>query len=286
MAFIELKDVMVIYKPGTPYEAVALENINLSINKGEFLGIIGPTGSGKSTLVQLFNGLIMPHRGKVLVDGIDLSDLKGYQLREIRRRIGLVFQYPENQLFGETVAEDIAFGPRNLGFKEEDVHRRVKEAMEFVGLDYESFKDRSPFTLSGGEMRRTAIAGILAMGPEVLVLDEPSAGMDPRGRREILSRIAGIHKELKIAVVLVSHNMDDIARFAQRVIVLNEGKIVLEGTPQEIFSLGEKIRDLGLDVPPITELVLRLKKRGINIRSDICTVEEAREEILRLLGRR
>jgi len=286
MAFIELKNVSVIYKPGTPYEAVALEDINLSIDNGEFLGIIGPTGSGKSTLVQLLNGLIKPHKGKVFVDGIDLSGLRGYQLREMRRRIGLVFQYPENQLFEETVAEDIAFGPRNLGLEEDEVRRRVIEAMEFVGLDYESFKDRSPFTLSGGEMRRTAIAGILAMGPEVLVLDEPSAGMDPRGRREILSRIARVHEELKIAVVLVSHNMDDIARFAQRVVVLNEGRLVLEGTPREIFSLGEKMRNLGLDVPPITELVMRLRKRGINISPEICTVDEAREEILKLLGRR
>ncbi|NLO89542.1 MAG: energy-coupling factor transporter ATPase [Clostridia bacterium] len=286
MAFIELKNVSVIYKPGTPYEAVALEDINLSIDKGEFLGIIGPTGSGKSTLVQLLNGLIKPHKGKVFVDGIDLSGLKGYRLREMRRRIGLVFQYPENQLFAETVVEDIAFGPRNLGLDEDEVQRRVIEAMEFVGLDYESFKDRSPFSLSGGEMRRTAIAGILAMGPEVLVLDEPSAGMDPRGRGEILNRIARIHEELKIAVVLVSHNMEDIARFARRVVVLNEGRLVLEGTPREIFSQGDKIRSLGLEVPPITELVIRLRKRGINISPEICTVDEAREEILKLLGRR
>jgi len=285
MALIELKDVSVFYKRGTPYEAVALEDISLSVADKEFLGIIGPTGAGKSTLIQLFNGLLKPDRGRVLVDGVDLEGLKGAQIREIRQKIGLVFQYPENQLFEETVARDVAFGPCNLGLSRSEIHERVVEAMKFVGLDYESFKDCSPFSLSGGQMRRAAIAGVLAMRPEVLVLDEPTAGMDPHGRMEILNRIAKIHRDLKITVVLVSHNMEDIARLTSRVIVLNEGKLVLEGTPREIFSLGERMRDLGLDIPPITELMHRLRKRGIDVRTDIFTVVEAREEIMKFLRR-
>jgi len=286
MALIELKNVSVFYKRGTPYETMALDDITLSVAEKEFLGIIGPTGSGKSTLVQLFNGLLKPDRGRVLVDGVDLGGIKGAQLREIRQKIGLVFQYPESQLFEETVAKDVAFGPRNLGLSRSEIHERVVEAMEFVGLDYESFKDRSPFSLSGGQMRRAAIAGILAMRPEVLVLDEPTAGMDPHGRMEILNRIAKIHRDLKITVVLVSHNMEDIARLTSRVIVLNEGKLVLEGTPRDVFSLGERMmRGFGLDIPPITELMHRLQKRGIDVRTDIFTVGEAREEIMKFLRR-
>ncbi|NLK00791.1 MAG: energy-coupling factor transporter ATPase [Clostridia bacterium] len=286
MAFIELKNVSVIYKEGTPLEAMALENISLSICENEFIGIIGSTGAGKSTLVQLLNGLIEPSRGKVLVEGTDLSLMKGQDIKKVRQKIGLVFQYPENQVFEESIAQDIAFGPRNLGLDDDEIHARVVHAMDFVGLDYETFKDRSPFELSGGQIRRVAIAGVLAMKPQVLVLDEPTAGMDPRGRMDILDGIAKIHRDLKITVILISHNMEDVARLASRILVMKDGRLALEGSPNEVFSTGDQLNSLGLNLPAITQLLNELNRRGLNIQTNLFTVEGAETEILHLIRRK
>ena len=247
------------------------------------MGIIGPTGSGKSTLIQLMNGLLKPEQGQVLIEGTDLSGLKGSGLKQIRRKVGLVFQYPENQVFEETVSREIAYGPRNLGLDKREIEARVHKAMDFVGLDYEEYKERSPFALSGGQMRRVAIAGILAMEPQVLILDEPTAGMDPQGRRDILDRIAAIQKKMSMTVILVSHNMEDIARLADKVLVLNEGQLVLEGTPRDIFSQREKIRSLRLEIPAITRLMYRLADCGASLHTDIFTEQDARDELLKHL---
>ncbi|MGI6554902.1 MAG: energy-coupling factor transporter ATPase [Bacillota bacterium] len=235
MPLIELRNVSVVYGPKTPYEVKALTDVSLSIESSEFVGIIGPTGSGKSTLIQLMNGLIKPDKGEVLVEGVRLSELKGSQLKEIRKKVGLVFQYPENQVFEETVEREIAYGPRNLGLNREEIQARVVKAMDYVGMDYGEYRDRSPFGLSGGQLRRIAIASILAMEPQVLILDEPTAGMDPQSRRDILDRITGLHREREMTVVLVSHNMEDVARLAKKIFVLSEGRLVMEGTPRDIF---------------------------------------------------
>ena len=285
MSLIEIIDVSVVYKQGTPFEVTALEHISLTIGKGQFVGLIGATGSGKSTLIQLFNGLLKPTSGRVLVNGIDLAGLRGTQFKDLRRRIGIVFQYPENQLFEETVFRDIAFGPNNMGLSERDIVDRVVQAMGFVGLDYSSFKDRSPFTLSGGEMRRVAIAGVLAMGPEMLVLDEPTAGMDPLGRREILKRVEEINKTTGTTVVLVSHSMEDIARLAENIFVLQEGRKVLEGSPGSIFTGDVDLSAHGLDIPQVTRLMQELGEARPDIRRDIFTVEGAKKELLRQLWR-
>ena len=230
-----------VYMQGGPYETRALDDVSLTIHDGEFIGLIGHTGSGKSTLVQHLNGLILPTSGKITVDGMDLAE-KGTDRRAIRRRVGLVFQYPENQLFEETVAKDIAFGPKNLGLDEEEIDRRVRTAMRRVALDYDKLAQRSVFELSGGQMRRVAIAGVLAMEPQTLVLDEPCAGLDPRGREEILGLISDLHRESGATIVMVSHSMDDVAALAERVIVMNHGKVAMDGTPREIFSRGEELR--------------------------------------------
>lgn len=226
-----------VYMQGGPYETKALNDVSLTINDGEFIGLIGHTGSGKSTLVQHLNGLIMPSSGRVLVDGLDLAD-KNTDRRAIRRRVGLVFQYPENQLFEETVAKDIAFGPKNLGLDEAEIDRRVRTAMRRVALDYDKLAERSVFELSGGQMRRVAIAGVLAMEPQTLVLDEPCAGLDPRGREEILGLISDLHRESGTTIVMVSHSMDDVAALAERVIVMNHGSVVMDGTPREVLREG------------------------------------------------
>lgn len=268
-----------IYMPGTPMEAVALEDVSLEIADGEFVGLIGQTGSGKSTLVQHFNGLLKPTSGKVYVDGLDLG-AKGTDLKEVRRRVGLVFQYPEHQLFEETVFADIAFGPRNMGLEGEELTRRVREAMEMVGLDYESLKDRSPFELSGGQMRRVAIAGVLAMKPKGLVLDEPTAGLDPRGRNEILQQVKELHRRFGLTVVLVSHRMEDVARLADRLLVMHQGRLVLTGTTREVFRQAEVLQEIGLGVPQVTELMRRLRGRWPKLPVDVLTVEEAEREIL------
>lgn len=261
----------------------ALRDVSLEIEAGEFVGLIGPTGSGKSTLVQQFNGLLKPSAGKVFVDGVDLT-LKDTQLRLIRQKVGIVFQYPEHQLFGETVLEDVGFGPRNGGLSDEEVEKRVREALAYVGLDYEAIKDHSPFELSGGQKRRVAIAGVLAMRPSVLILDEPTAGLDPQGREEILGEIKHLHQERGITVILVTHSMEDVARLVDRLIVMEQGSIALDGPPVEVFGQAARLKEMGLGVPQITELMQELKARGLAVNTDILTVEKAEEEIIKVMG--
>ena len=273
-----------VYMQGGPYETRALDDVSLTIHDGEFIGLIGHTGSGKSTLVQHLNGLILPTSGKITVDGMDLAE-KGTDRRAIRRRVGLVFQYPENQLFEETVAKDIAFGPKNLGLGEEEIDRRVRTAMRRVALDYDKLAQRSVFELSGGQMRRVAIAGVLAMEPQTLVLDEPCAGLDPRGREEILGLISDLHRESGATIVMVSHSMDDVAALAERVIVMNHGKVAMDGTPREIFSRGEELRAIGLDVPQAVELAQKLREKGFGVPEGIYKIEEVRAAVEAIVGK-
>lgn len=273
-----------VYMTGGPYETKALSDVNLTIRDGEFIGLIGHTGSGKSTLVQHLNGLIMPTSGRVLVDGMDLAD-KATDRRAIRRRVGLVFQYPENQLFEETVEKDIAFGPRNLGLDDAEIDRRVKDAMRRVALDYGRLHDRSVFELSGGQMRRVAIAGVLAMEPQVLVLDEPCAGLDPHGREEILGLVRRLHEEAGTTIVMVSHSMDDVASLAERVIVMNQGEVVMDGAPRDVFACGEELRGMGLDVPQAVQLADKLRERGFDIPEGIYRIEEIKAEIERIAAK-
>ena len=273
-----------VYMTGGPYETKALSDVNLTIHDGEFIGLIGHTGSGKSTLVQHLNGLIMPTSGRVLVDGMDLAD-KGTDRRAIRQRVGLVFQYPENQLFEETVEKDIAFGPKNLGLDDAEIDRRVRDAMRRVALDYDRLHERSVFELSGGQMRRVAIAGVLAMEPQVLVLDEPCAGLDPRGREEILGLIKRLHEEAGTTIVMVSHSMDDVASLAERVIVMNHGELVMDGAPRDVFACGEELRGMGLDVPQAVQLADKLRERGFDIPEGIYRIEEIKAEIERIAAK-
>jgi energy-coupling factor transport system ATP-binding protein len=278
---IVLEGVYHTYQPNSPYETNALTNINMVINEGEFIGLIGHTGSGKSTLVQHLNGLLKPTRGKVVVDDYDIS-VKGAKLKEIRKKVGLVFQYPEHQLFEETVFEDISFGPKNLGLSPAEVMKRAKKAMDLVHLEYEKYHDSSPFVLSGGEKRRVAIAGVLAMEPKYLILDEPTAGLDPKGRDEILEHIVELHNA-GLTVVLVSHSMDDVARLTKRLIVMHRSEIVFDNETRQVFSHYENLQKMGLDIPTVTKLMLRLREKGWPVRLDILTVEEAKEEILKAL---
>ena len=273
-----------VYMQGGPYETKALNDVSLTINDGEFIGLIGHTGSGKSTLVQHLNGLIMPSSGRVLVDGLDLAD-KNTDRRAIRRRVGLVFQYPENQLFEETVAKDIAFGPKNLGLDDAEIDCRVRTAMRRVALDYDKLAERSVFELSGGQMRRVAIAGVLAMEPQTLVLDEPCAGLDPRGREEILGLISDLHRESGATIVMVSHSMDDVAALAERVIVMNHGCVAMDGTPREVFSKGEELRAIGLDVPQAVELAQKLREKGFDIPEGIYQMDEVRAAVEAAIGK-
>ncbi len=282
---IKAENIKYVYSEGTPFQTLALDDVNLEIYEGDFLGIIGHTGSGKSTLIQLFNGLEFPSSGKIIVDDITVGENKK-MLSKIRQTVGLVFQYPEYQLFEETVAKDVAFGPMNLKLPEEEVDKRVKEALELVGFNYNKIKDASPFDLSGGQKRRVAIAGVLAMKPKYLILDEPTAGLDPAGRNEIFNQIKMLHKKANVTVALVSHSMEDIAKYVNRVIVLYKGKIHMEGTPKEIYSQAEELENIGLGIPQVAEIVNELRKRGFNIKSDILTVEEAKQEILKELRRR
>lgn len=282
MVLIECEALTHVYLKGTPMETVALRGVTLSIAEGEFVGIIGPTGSGKSTLIQHFNGLLRPTDGTVRVDGVDLADPQA-DLKRIRQRVGLLFQYPEHQLFEETVFEDVAFGPRNLGLDEDEVHERVTEALTLVGIDPDRFGRRSPFSLSGGEMRRVAIAGVLAMNPKVLVLDEPAAGLDPQGKIEILGRIRHLHAQRGLTVVLITHSMDEAAQMVQRLVVLADGRIAMDGSVREVFRRAEELTTLGLGVPTITDLAYRLRRRGIPVRPDVITVEEARVAIREVL---
>jgi len=271
-----------VYLRGTPFEAVALRGVDLVVRRGECLGLVGPTGSGKSTLVQHFNGLLRPTEGRVVVDGVEVRP-GSPAVRDVRRKVGLLFQYPEHQLFEATVFDDVAFGPRNLGLDPEEVAERVRESLQWVGLDPDRFGSRSPFSLSGGERRRVAIAGVLAMRPQVLILDEPTAGLDPAGRREILARIRELHRKARLTVVLISHSMDDVARLCQRVVVLHQGRVFLDAPVREAFAQADRLRGIGLDVPRATDVLLRLRAAGLPVRCDRLTAEEACEEIVRVL---
>lgn len=280
---IIVKNLTHVYNPGLPHESVALDDVSFEINDGEFVGIIGHTGSGKSTLLQHLNGLIKATSGNIIIDGVDITDSK-VSLLDIRKKIGLVFQYPEYQLFEETVEKDVAFGPKNLGLIEEEIAERVKEAISLVGLDYESFKDKSPFDLSGGQKRRVAIAGVVAMKPQVLVLDEPTAGLDPKAHRDVLDMAMNIHKHEGNITILVSHNMADVARLCDKVLVMDSGKMIFCGTPQEVFADEEKLKYIGLSLPPITEFMHRLHEGNSDINPDILDIETACDEICRFLG--
>lgn len=282
MSLIEVNNLTHIYGIGTPFEKKAIENINLKIEKGEFVGLIGHTGSGKSTFIQHLNGLLKPSDGKIVCDGIEITR-ESKNLTELRKKIGLVFQYPEYQLFEETIYKDISFGPRNLELSNEEIDRRVKNAMEFVGLPFEKYRDRSPFELSGGLKRRVAIAGVMAMNPKVLILDEPTAGLDPRGRDEILDEITTIHRKTELTIVLVSHSMEDVAKIADRIIVMDNGKIFMDNEPREIFKKEEELKNVGLGIPQITSFMHKLKEKGIDIDPNCITVEEAKEEVKKYL---
>ena len=270
---IKIKGLNYIYAAGTPFEKAALKDINLEIADGEFAGIIGHTGSGKSTLIQHINGLIRPTSGEIEVDGRKISR-QSNNLNTLCREVGLVFQYPEHQLFELTVAKDIAFGPKNLGLPPEEVERRVKEAAALVGLK-EKYMEKSPFELSGGQKRRVAIAGVLAMRPKILILDEPTAGLDPKGRDSILHQIRQLHRQTGLTVILVSHSMEDVAEYVDRVIAMNDGRIVLDGTPRQVFSQRDTLLSIGLAVPQITELAYQLRARGFALPEAVITLEEA-----------
>jgi energy-coupling factor transport system ATP-binding protein len=280
---IRVENLSHTYNPGTPFERCAVDNVTLEIKDGEFVAIVGETGSGKSTLIQHFNGLLKPTQGRVFVDEVDIWG-KGVHLKSIRQKVGLVFQYPEHQLFEETVFKDIAFGPRNIGIPDDEVERRVQQAMKMVGLDYEALCDRSPFELSGGEKRRVAMAGVIAMKPSVIVLDEPASGLDPRGRDMVLAEIQELHREFGFTVVLVSHSMEDVAKLARRVVVLHRAKLIADGLAKDVFGMEDVLSMAGLEAPQVTRLMQELARRNMKVRTDILTVEEAKREILRVLG--
>lgn len=270
------------YSAGTPFQRSAVDDMNLSMMDGEFLGIIGHTGSGKSTLIQHLNGLLKPTSGRILLQGRDIwADPK--KIRDVRFQVGLVFQYPEYQLFEETVYKDIAFGPKNMGLDEADIDRRVRDAAAFVGLT-EAMLDKSPFELSGGQKRRVAIAGVIAMEPKVLVLDEPTAGLDPRGRDDILARIQDYHRAKNASVVLVSHSMEEIARNVDRIVVLSDSHVFMEGTPRQVFARADELEQVGLDIPQVTKVALALRRRGLPVDTAVYTVEALRDALLRKEG--
>lgn len=280
---LELKNLSYVYGTGTPFEKTAVNNLSLSIEKGEFIGIMGHTGSGKSTLVQMLNGLMKPTSGQVLLDGEDIW-ANPKDIRKIRFKVGMVFQYPEYQLFEETVAKDIAFGPTNMGKSGAELEKAVNDAARFTGLKDELL-EKSPFDLSGGEKRRAAIAGVIAMNPEVLVLDEPTAGLDPMGRDVLLSQIVQYHKERKNTVILVSHSMEDIARVADKIIVMNKSNLVMFDKTKEVFSKGRELEKIGLRVPQITKIMLEVREKGFNVPEGILTVDEAMDCISSLLDK-
>lgn len=281
---VELKDVTYTYSPGTAYEMHALEHVSMEIPDGQFVGVIGHTGSGKSTLVQHFNGLIRPTSGHVYYNGEDIWQ-EGYNLRELRSHVGLVFQYPEHQLFETDVLTDVCFGPKNQGLSPEECKERAREALSHVGLG-EEYYEKSPFELSGGQKRRVAIAGVLAMNPSFLILDEPTAGLDPKGRDEILDQLALLHETRGISILLVSHSMEDIARYVERIIVMNKGHAVFDDVPRKVFSHYRELEAMGLAAPQMTYIMHALKERGMNVDVTATTVEEARDSILKALGKR
>ncbi len=281
MSILELKNICYTYGVGTPFEKKAVNDVSFSVNKGELIGIIGHTGSGKSTLVQMLNGLMKPTSGQVLLDGVDIWD-KPKEIRKIRFKVGMVFQYPEYQLFEETVYKDISFGPFNKGLSQEEIDKEVRRAARFTGLKDELL-DKSPFDLSGGEKRRAAIAGVIAMDPDVLVLDEPTAGLDPMGRDVLLSQIVRYHKERQNTVLLVSHSMEDIARVADRIVVMNKSKLVMFDETQKVFARGDELEKIGLRIPQITKIMSQLRKRGVDVPEGILTVDSAVDYLLPLI---
>ena len=276
---IALEHVNYVYSPGTAYEKHALKDVSLEIPQGQFVGVIGHTGSGKSTLIQHLNGLVRATSGKIFYDGQDIYE-EGFDMKKLRSQVGLVFQYPEHQLFEVDVISDVCFGPKNLGLSQEECEQRAREALELVGFP-EKYYHQSPFELSGGQKRRVAIAGILAMHPKVLVLDEPTAGLDPKGRDEILDQVEHLHRETKMTVILVSHSMEDIARYVERIIVMNHGEKMFDGTPREVFSHYKELEKVGLAAPQVTYVMNDLKERGFPVASDATTIEEAADEIMR-----
>ena len=280
---MELKDVTYTYSPGTVYEVNAIEHINLKIDEGQFIGVIGHTGSGKSTLIQHFNGLVRPTSGQVLYEGQDIW-AGGYNLRGLRSNVGLVFQYPEHQLFEMDVLTDVCFGPKNQGLSKAEAEERAKEALKHVGLSGDVY-EKSPFDLSGGQKRRVAIAGVLAMNPKVLILDEPTAGLDPKGRDEILDQIKYLHEERGITVLLVSHRMEDVARYANRLIVMNDAHVAFDNTPKEVFRHYKELEKMGLAAPQVTYIMHALKERGMHVDTNATTVEEAKNSILQALNK-
>ena len=281
MPILETKNLSYVYSDGTPFRVTAINNVNISIEKGEFVGIIGHTGSGKSTLVQHLNGLLTPSSGEVLLDGKNINESK-ITRRQARFKVGLCFQYPEYQLFESTVYKDISFGPKNMGLSEDEIDNRVKKAADFVGLKSDML-NKSPFDLSGGEKRRVAIAGVMAMEPEILILDEPSAGLDPRGRDMIAEMISSYRKTTGSTVIIVSHSMEDVAKSADKVLVMNKSEVEMFGTVNEVFSKVERLADIGLNVPQLTQIFLNLKHNGMAVRTDIYTSKNAEAELLRLL---
>jgi energy-coupling factor transport system ATP-binding protein len=283
--FIHLENICFTYSLGMPFETEVLKNINLDIDKGEFIGLIGHTGCGKTTLIQHFNGLLTPTSGKIYVEGIDLNK-KGTNLRLVRQKIGLVFQYPENQLFEETIYQEIAFGPRKLGLSEEKIEKRVREALKMVDLDYNLYVERSPFSLSGGEMRRVALASILSIRPKMLILDEPTANLDPQGRDNILFEIEKIHYNFGMTVVLVTHNMEKVAETVKRLLVMHRGEIIIDGAPQEIFEKhANDLVKVGLGLPQVTECMHKLKAKGKDVYAGVLTVDDAENEVLKKIKR-
>lgn len=283
MPVIKTENLSHLYSVGTPFQKAAIKDVNLEISQGEFVGVIGHTGSGKSTLIQHFNGLLKPTAGKIYLDGKDIWENKS-EIRAVRFQVGLVFQYPEYQLFEETVYKDISFGPKNMGLTEEEIDKRVREAAALVGLEPEIL-EKSPFELSGGQKRRVAIAGVIAMEPKVLILDEPTAGLDPRGRDQILGEIREYHQEKKGTILLVSHSMEDIARYASRVLVMNQSQVYAYDTVEAVFSRVEELQALGLGVPQITRIFFGLKQRGIDLDANVYNVDRAKQLILNKLGK-
>ncbi|MCQ2547610.1 MAG: energy-coupling factor transporter ATPase [Clostridia bacterium] len=275
---IEVKNLCHVYEAGTPSESRALEDVSFTIENGKFVGIVGHTGSGKSTLLQHLNGLLKPTSGQILIDGVDIT-ADGTSMLDIRKKVGLVFQYPEYQLFEETIAKDVAFGPKNLGIEGEELENLVREAIEMVGLDYEDYKDKSPFEISGGQKRRVAIAGVLAMKPEILILDEPTAGLDPRAHKDVMDMIKNIHEKYHNTVIFVSHNMNDIANLSDQVLVFAKAKLLKDASPREVFAMKEWVLDKDLDLPDVTNLCEALREKGFDLSETIIDIDQAEKEI-------